>query len=301
MESQTAVDTTENQNQPTNLAVPAMIGAAALIAMTSIIGKALGVGVGGGEALHPLQVSAGRFLFAVLTLMIFLLLVPRSRPNFTGTNWLLHVMRATCGWSGVTAMFAAVAQMPVAEATAISFLSPIVTLALAALMLKEHVGLRKVLASSLALAGAALILRPGTEAFQTAGLFALFAALLMGLEAIFIKRLSGTEPPMRILIINNLMGSLIAVTAAVFVWVSPTPLQWGLLIALGGIMVSGQSLFIQSMKRGEASLVIPTFYFVLVFAALYDLALFGVLPSSFAFVGSMMIVLSAVMLSRIKS
>ncbi|TQV66464.1 hypothetical protein [Aliiroseovarius halocynthiae] len=44
-------------------------------------------------------------------------------------------------------------------------------------------------------------------------------------------------------------------------------------------MVLGQSLFIQAMKRGEASLVMPAFYFVLVFAALYDFALFGVWPS----------------------
>lgn len=293
--------TAERQHQSTNLAVSAMIGAAALIAMTSILGKSLGASVGDSVGLHPLQVSAGRFVFAALTLAIFLSLVPRSRPDFTGTKWLLHVSRSACGWSGVTAMFAAVAQMPVAEATAISFLSPIVTLALAALVLKEHVGLRKLLASSLALIGAVLILRPGTEAFQTAGLFALLAAALMGLEAIFIKRLAGSEPSMRILIINNLMGSLIAVAAAAFVWVSPTPLQWGLLIALGVVMVSGQSLFIQSMKRGEASLVMPAFYFALVFAAFYDLALFGVLPGIFAVVGSTMIVLSALTLSLLKS
>lgn len=278
-----------------------MVGAAALIAMTSVLGKTLGVSIGTSDALHPIQVSAGRFVFAALTLGVVLLMVPRSRPNFTETNWLLHFLRSVCGWSGVTAMFAAVAQMPVAEATAISFLSPIVTLALAALLLKEHVGLHKMLAATLSLVGAGLILRPATDAFQISGLFAVLAAALMGLEAIFIKRLTNNEPPMRILIINNVMGSLIAVTAAVFVWVSPTALQWGLLIALGTIMVAGQSLFIQSMKRGEASLVMPAFYFVLVFAALYDMAIFGVFPSVYASIGSMLIVLSAVMLSRTKS
>jgi drug/metabolite transporter (DMT)-like permease len=277
-----------------------MVGAAALIAMTSIIGKALGVGAEGASALHPLQVSAGRFAFAILSLAAFSVAVPRARPDFIGANWRLHFLRSACGWSGVTAMFAAVAQMPVAEATAISFLSPIVTLALAALLLNEHIGLRKIFASCFALIGAALILRPGTEAFQIAGLFALLAAALMGIEAIFIKRLTGSEPPMRILIINNLIGSLIASTAAAFVWVSPTYFQWGLLIMLGVVMVLGQSLFIQAMKRGEASLVMPAFYFVLVFAALYDFALFGVWPSFFCLSGSAMIISSAVFLSRVK-
>ena len=291
----------QTQSYSPNIAIAAMVGAAALIAMTSIIGKSLGIAAGEGAALHPLQVSAGRFVFATLTLVIFLSVVPRSRPGFTETNWLLHGLRSACGWAGVTAMLAAVAQMPVAEATAISFLSPIVTLGLAGLLLKEHVGLRKVLASCIALIGAALILRPGTDAFQVAGLFALLAAALMGLEAIFIKRLAGSEPPMRILIINNLMGSLIAIIAVLFVWLPPSPHQWGLLIALGGIMVSGQALFIQSMKRGEASVVMPAFYFVLVFAALYDMAIFGVWPNAFAVLGAAMIVLSAMMLSRTTS
>lgn len=280
------------------LAVWVMIGAAALIAMTSIIGKSLGTEISGDTALHPLQVSAGRFVFATLTLAAFLCIVPRSRPSFSEVNWLLHGMRSACGWSGVTAMFAAVAYMPVAEATAISFLSPIVTLGLAGILLKEHVGLRKILASFVALFGAALILRPGNEAFQPAGLLALLAAALMGLEAIFIKILTGKEPPMRILVINNLIGSMIAITAAIFVWCPPTLSQWGLLAALGAIMVSGQSLFIQSMKRGEASLVMPAFYFVLVFAALYDFAIYDEWPSLLATIGSAMIIASAFMLSR---
>lgn len=292
--------TTKNLPRTSGLAIPAMVGAAALIAITSIIGKALGIKAEGANALHPLQVSAGRFAFAILTLAAFAAVAPRARPDFRGANWRLHFLRSACGWSGVTAMFAAVAQMPVAEATAISFLSPIVTLVLAALLLNEHVGLRKIFASCCALTGASLILRPGTEAFQIAGLFALFAAALMGLEAIFIKRLTGSEPPMRILIVNNLMGSLMGVIAASFVWEAPTSLQWGLLALLGVVMVSGQSLFIQAMKRGEASLVMPAFYFVLVFAALYDFALFGVWPSLFGMSGSAMIIFSAVFISRVK-
>ncbi|MFK7763253.1 MAG: EamA family transporter [Roseobacter sp.] len=134
-----------------------------------------------------------------------------------------------------------------------------------------------------------------------AGLFALLSAALMGLEAIFIKRLTGNEPAMRILFINNVTGSTIAVTVALFFWTYPTNLQWVLLVVLGVVMVSGQALFIQSMKRGEASLVMPAFYFVLVFAALYDLALFGIVPNIFALAGSVMIILSAVILSRMRS
>ena len=44
-----------------------MLAACACIAATTLMGKALGRGIGG-EALHPLQISAGRFAFALLTL-----------------------------------------------------------------------------------------------------------------------------------------------------------------------------------------------------------------------------------------
>ncbi len=148
-----AMQKTENWHKSTASAVPAMIGAAALIAMTSILAKYLSVEARYQAALHPMQVSFGRFVFAFLTLMALLCVFPRSRPDFIGTDWLLHFLRAVCGWSGVTAMFAAVAQIPVAEATAISFLSPIVTLALAAVLLHEHVGYERCLRRCLRCSG----------------------------------------------------------------------------------------------------------------------------------------------------
>ena len=198
-------------------------------------------------------------------------------------------------------MFAAVAKMPLAEATAISFLSPLVTMAFAMLLLGESIGIRKAFAAGLAAIGAVLILRPGTTAFQPAALFALAAALLMGLEAIVIKRLSETEPAARILFINNLFGAVVSLIAASFVWVWPTVSQWYLLAALGAIMVLGQTLFIQAMKRDEASLIIPAFYSVLVFAGIYDYLFYGARPEVLAAIGSAMIVWSALLLAAPKS
>ncbi len=194
-------------------------------------------------------------------------------------------------------MFAAVARMPIAEATAISFLSPLVTMFLAVLMLGEHVGLRKIVAATLAVAGAVLILRPGSAAFQLAGMFALGSALFMGIEIVFIKRLSDTEPAMRVLLINNSIGACVSLTVATLLWTWPTMLQWLLLILVGAVMVSGQTLFIQAMKRGDASLVVPAFYSVLIFATLYDFVVFGVVPSWLAIIGATLIVSGAIVLA----
>ena len=184
------------------------------------------------------------------------------------------------------------------EPDAISFLSPLVTMALAALLLRERVGATKMAAAVLALAGAALVLRPGSDAFQAAGLLALAAAAFMGLEAVFIKRLADAEPPLRILLINNAIGAALALAVASKVWVWPSTAQWLLLATLGAVMVCGQVMFIQSMRRADASLVIPAFYSVLVFASLYDFVLFGVAPGGIALIGAGMIVAGALILAR---
>lgn len=292
------MEKTTNSGMPaTTQAVTLMIAASLLVAATSLIAKRLGLETGSGPGLNPLQVSAGRFVFALCAIVLFLYAAPKSRPSLSGARWRLHLLRSLCGWLGVTCMFAAVARMPIAEATAISFLNPLITMGLAVLMLGERVTMRKYIAAGLAIAGALLILRPGTDAFQPAGLLALSAALFMGFEAIFIKRLSDTEPALRVLLINNSIGAAVSLTAALFVWTWPDAGQWALLAALGVVMVSAQSFFIQSMKRGEASVVMPAFYTVLVFAALYDFILYDVLPSTAAVIGAALIVTGAVALA----
>ncbi len=270
-----------------------MVGACSLYALTSLLAKTLGLGVQG-PPLHPLQVSAGRFFFAFLALSAFSLFHP---PPLKGALWSLHAGRSICGWIAVTLMFAAAARMPLAEATAISFLSPIVTMTLAIPLLAERVGPIRWFAAGISMAGGIILIRPGTEAFQPAALLALGSALLMGLEIIFIKKLSSVEPPLRILLINNAIGALISVTAAFFVWIMPSPTQFGLLALLGVSMACGQSLFIQSMRNAEASFVIPFSYSTLIFATIYDFTLFGEFPDALSQLGALVIVLGAILLA----
>ena len=274
-----------------------MLGAAALVASTSIMAKSLGIGGVGYEALHAFQVSAGRYSFGFLALICFLLIQKQHRPDFQNTAWATHFIRAFVGWMGVTSMFAAVAHMPVAEATAISFLNPLVAMILAVLFLGEDLRMRKVVAALVSIMGSFMILRPGSESFQVAGLYALWAAICMGTEIVIVKRLTDKEPVVRILLINNFFGALIALTVAIFVWTSPSPMQIGLMALLGATMVSAQSMFVQSLKRGEASAVTLVFYSVLVFAAIYDFVLYGVTPTMIAMIGSGFIVSGALILA----
>lgn len=194
-------------------------------------------------------------------------------------------------------MFAAATQMPLGEATAISFLSPIATMILAIPLLGEKVGPVRWSAAGISCIGALILIRPGMEAFQIAAVIALIGAVFMGFEIIFIKRLSGLEPAIRILFLNNMIGMILAVTAASFFWRSPTPDQWKLLVLIGCIMVCAQAFYIQAMKNADASFVVPFSYATLVFATLYDFAVFEVIPDIVSAIGAVVIIFGALFLA----
>lgn len=290
----------ERPRTPQGLALPApglavvfMLCATAFIAATSLLAKALGTDALG-PALHPLQVSHGRFLFAWITIAC---VVVALRPRFTPANWGLHIGRTATGFIGVTCMFAAAAMIPLADATAITFLNPIFGMILAIPLLGEKVGKWRWLAAAIAFTGALILIRPGAGAIAPGALLALASALAFGFELTFIKRLAGREKPLQILFFNNSIGMLIASAAVIAVWQPPTAAQWGALIALGTLMATAQALFVNAMARADASFVTPFSYLTLVFAAVYDFVLFGVTPTGLSFLGAGVIIAGAALLA----
>lgn len=266
--------------------------ATAFIAATMLIAKALGSD-SFGTPLHALQISHGRFLFAFIGLSMAATLL---RPQFARPHWGLHLARTSCGWAGVTLMFASVAYIPLADATAITFLNPVFAMILAIPLLGENVGRIRWSAAALAFAGALILLRPTPASFDPAALLALAAAAIMGLELIFIKKLAGRENPFQILLFNNGLGLCIASIAVLAFWQPPTAAQWGLLITLGLCMATAQSFFVNAMARAEASFVAPFSYGTLIFAALYDVLFYNVIPDSVTYLGAATIIAGAVVL-----
>ncbi|MEO0904192.1 MAG: DMT family transporter, partial [Pseudomonadota bacterium] len=232
-------------NPPVALAF--MLTATAFIAGTMVMAKSLGTDALG-PPLHPLQISHGRFLFAFLAIASAALIL---RPKISHPHFGLHIGRTLFGWGGVTLMFAAVAFIPLSDATAISFLNPVFGMLLAIPLLGERVGRWRWFAAFTALLGALILLRPGPDSFQLAGLLALGAAVTMGMELIFIKKLANREPAFQILLINNTIGLCIATLAVIPVWVMPTSEQWGALAGLGILMAAAQACFVNAMARAE--------------------------------------------------
>lgn len=270
-----------------------MLLASALFAATSLIAKLITSGELG-EPLHPMQISHGRFFFAFLVIGTVTAL---RRPSFTRPNLGLHVVRTGCGWGGLSLNFAAIAFIPLPDATAIMFLNPVFAMMLAIPLLGERVGPIRWGAAAIALIGAAILLRPTPDTFHPAALLALGAAMVTGLEITVIKMLSGREAPLQILFINNLMGVAIASVALIFVWQSPTGSQWLALAAIGAVMACAQGCFIQSMKRAEASFVAPFSYATLIFVTLYDFSVFDAVPDHITLTGAAIIIGGATLLA----
>jgi drug/metabolite transporter (DMT)-like permease len=150
--------------------------------------------------------------------------------------------------------------MPLADATAISFLNPVFCMLLAIPFLGERPGPWRWTAAAISLGGAVVLLRPGGEAVSAGALLALGAAALA-------------------------------------VWQAPTAAQWGAMAALGFCMAAAQGFFTNALARADASFVTPLSYLTLVFAGLYDLALFGVVPDAVGWAGAALILAGALLLA----
>ncbi len=270
-----------------------LVVGSALVAATTVLAKGLGTGAFG-PTLHPLQIAHGRFVFALLSVLAVLAVV---RPRLTRPALRMHAARATCGFTGVVLLFSAATMIPLADATAISFLSPVVTMMLAALTLGERVGRSRWSAAALSVTGAFVLLRPGGDAIALGALLALGAALALGVEMIIIKRLTRREGPLQILLMSNTIGTLLASLAVLPVFLMPTGPQWLALAGIGTLMFLAQVCYVHAMRLADASFVAPVGYTTLVFAALYDVVIFATWPDAISFVGAGLILAGALVLT----
>ena len=267
--------------------------ATAFIAATTLFAKALGTDQFG-PVMHPVQIVFGRFLFAFVC---FSPAVAVFRPELQRPQLALHLARTLGGWAGLVLMFASVAYIPLADATAISFLNPVFGMIFAIPLLGERVGKWRWLAAGIALVGALVLLRPTPDSFQPAALLALGAAVILGFELNIIKKLTRRENPFSILFVNNAIGLCIGALAVFWVWAPPTLAQWGLMAAIGCAMAVAQTCFVNAMARADASFVAPFSYGTLIFAAIYDIVFYDVVPDYITVLGAGIIIAGALVLA----
>ncbi len=208
-----------------------------------------------------------------------------------------HIGRVAMGLGGLICVLWALTALPLADVTAIAFSSPIFTMFFAVLFLGEVVGIRRPIAAAVGFCGVLVMVQPTSESFQILALVALVGAVFTGAEVTFIRALAQRDHPITILLINNGIGTLMALVIAIPVLQWPALHQWPFLIGVGVSMVIGQLIFVRAMARGEANFLAPFYYANLLYAAIYGYFIFGETLNWTNYVGAGLIIASGLYIS----
>jgi drug/metabolite transporter (DMT)-like permease len=182
--------------------------------------------------------------------------------------------------------------LPIAEASATSFVSPLFVTALSIFFLGEKVGLRRWLATAVGLMGVLIVLRPGTGAFHPAAFFPVVSAFAWACCLILTRKMSGQERTMVTMAYGSIVGFAILCTLVPFVWVVPTwhDILFGAIIGLSS--TAGQWIVVLAFRYADASVLAPFSYIQLLWVTLLGFLIFGEVPDVWTVVGAGFIVAS---------
>jgi drug/metabolite transporter (DMT)-like permease len=204
----------------------------------------------------------------------------------------LVVLRAVLLALDTVLIYYAFNRLPLADAYAMVFTTPLLVTALSVPLLGEKVGWRRWSAVAVGFAGVLIILRPGFAGLDPGHFAALGSALLFALALIVLRRVGSEESSGALLL--ALMLALIAVTgpALPFVHRPLAPADLGIFAAAGMVIGVSHLLLILALRTAPAASVAPFQYTQIIWAVIYGLAIFGDRPDAFTLAGSLVVIAS---------
>jgi drug/metabolite transporter (DMT)-like permease len=182
--------------------------------------------------------------------------------------------------------------LPIAEASATGFVSPLFVTALSIFFLSERVGVRRWLATMVGLIGVLIILRPGSSAFHPAAFFPIVSALAWACTMIMTRMMSGKERAITTMAYSSIAGVCILSALVPFVWVAPSwhDIVFGILIGIAS--TAGQWIVVLAFRYADASVLAPFQYTQLLWVSILGFVIFGELPDIWTVTGAIFIVAS---------
>jgi len=236
------------------------------------------------------QVVWGRYFFHLL--FAALILGPRLRTLVRTDNLPAQLIRSAFMLGASAFYFAGVQLLPLAEANAISFLTPIFVVMLARPMLGERVGPHRWAGVFFGFVGALIIIRPGSGTADLAALFLVASSFCNALYQITTRQLGNRDDPLTTLFYTAIVGTAGASAALPFTWAPVTPSGWALFAAIGAFACIGHLTLIKAYRAAPAAIVAPFNYANLVWAAVFGVIIFGDLPDAWTLAGAGIIVAS---------
>ena len=249
-----------------------------------------------GSDLNPFEVVFFRNLFGLLVFVPWFL--RRSVALHRPRRIKLYLIRAVIGIVTMTSWFHAVTLMPLAEATALSFSTPLFATVVAVVMLHEIVRARRWTAILVGFIGAMAILRPGSGVFEAPALLVLGSAASLSVSIALIKLLARTESAEAIVTYHTVMLLPVSLIPALFVWQWPTVEQLLWLVALGAFAQLGTFLVTRALALADASAIMPYDFIRLPFTALVGFVAFAEVPDTWTWVGAAIIFSSSFYIAR---
>ena len=244
------------------------------------------------ESLPALEITWIRFTcFAVLLLPA---LARTGGNGIRSRRPLLQIVRGLCLASSSVLFVLAVTYLPIADATATSFVSPLFTTALAIPFLGERVGVRRWGAVVIGLIGVVIVVRPGTSAFHPAAVLPILSALSWALAMVITRKMSHVDSVVTMLAYAAGVGFIALTVVLPFIWTPPTYGEVGLGIFIGLASTGGQWLVVQAYRRASASVLAPFSYSQLLWSGTLGFFVFGAVPDRYTLLGAAIIVASGI-------
>ncbi|MEO1159245.1 MAG: DMT family transporter [Pseudomonadota bacterium] len=236
----------------------------------------------------PAAVSAAiRYAFGIVLLAPMLMKAGFRFPR--GRNLKLHIWRGIFHGLGVLLWFYAMARIPMAEVTAISYTAPIFMTIGAVMFFAEKIQLRRMGAIIAGLAGVFIILRPGFETLSSGQLAQLAATPLFAAAMLLVKRLTQTDSAAMIVIMLNFICLAVLAPIAILTWKTPDGAQLLWLVCATIAATAGHYCLTRSYAAAEITVVQPITFLQLVWSAMFGFLLFSETPDVWVFAGGAVI------------
>jgi drug/metabolite transporter (DMT)-like permease len=243
------------------------------------------------STLPSIEIAWIRFLVFVL------IMVPAMLPGtplyaLHSRRPSLQLMRAMALLASSLLFISGLRFLPIAEASATSFVSPLFVTALSIFLLGEDVGLRRWVATAVGLIGVLIILRPGSSAFHPAAFFPIVSAFAWACTLIMTRMMSGRERTVTTMTWSSVAGLCILSALVPLVWVAPSwhDVLFGILIGVAS--TAGQWIVVLAFRYADASVLAPFSYTQLLWVSLLGFLIFGEVPDVWTVCGAAIIVAS---------
>jgi len=212
------------------------------------------------------------------------------------SNLKAHVSRSFTNVSGMFLMFAGLTRVPLADATALGYATPLFTVILAAAFLGEVVRIWRWCAVVVGLIGVLIMLSPhlgqgGSDQEALLGaIFCLSAAFLFGVAMTQVRHMTGTESTGALVFYYSIIAATISVVTAFWGWVMPAGGDLVALLALGVLGGLAQILMTESFRHAPAAVLAPFAYTSMIWAVGIGFFWFSEVPEIIVLLGAMIVI-----------